>query len=67
MRLSGNCGTPRGYLCDTHTAVAVDVYRQYRAQSQERAVPTVIASTANPYKFSGSVLEAAASRPACRG
>ena len=47
-----------GYLCDTHTAVAVDVYRQYRAQSQERAVPTVIASTANPYKFSGSVLEA---------
>ena len=47
-----------GYLCDTHTAVAVDVYRQYRAQSQEDAVPTVIASTANPYKFSGSVLEA---------
>ena len=47
-----------GYLCDTHTAVAVDVYRQYRAQSQEGAVPTVIASTANPYKFSGSVLEA---------
>ena len=47
-----------GYLCDTHTAVAVDVYHQYRAQSQEDAVPTVIASTANPYKFSGSVLEA---------
>ena len=34
------------------------MYRQYRAQSQEDAVPTVIASTANPYKFSGSVLEA---------
>ena len=48
----------KGYLIDTHTAVAVDVYRQYRAQSQEYAVPTVIASTANPYKFSGSVLEA---------
>lgn len=47
-----------GYLCDTHTAVAVDVYRQYLAQSQEKIVPAVIASTANPYKFSASVLRA---------
>ena len=47
-----------GYLCDTHTAVAVDVYRQYLAQSQEKVVPAVIASTANPYKFSASVLQA---------
>ena len=47
-----------GYLCDTHTAVAVDVYRQYLAQSQEKMVPAVIASTANPYKFSASVLRA---------
>ena len=47
-----------GYLCDTHTAVAVDVYRQYLAQSQEEVVPAVIASTANPYKFSASVLRA---------
>ena len=46
------------YLCDTHTAVAVDVYRQYLKDSNEQPVPTVIASTANPYKFSASVLEA---------
>ena len=47
-----------GYLCDTHTAVAVDVYRQYRKECGLPSVPTVIASTADPYKFSGSVLEA---------
>ena len=47
-----------GYLCDTHTAVAVEVYRVYLAQSQEKVVPAVIASTANPYKFSASVLRA---------
>ena len=46
------------YLCDTHTAVAVDVYRQYLKDSNEHPIPTVIASTANPYKFSASVLEA---------
>ncbi len=46
-----------GYLCDTHTAVAVHVYEQYRAKSGD-TTPTVIASTANPYKFSSSVLDA---------
>ncbi len=46
------------YLCDTHTAVAVDVYRQYHRETGCQPVPTVIASTANPYKFSASVLEA---------
>lgn len=47
-----------GYLSDTHTAVAVDVYRQYLKDAGSAQVPTVIVSTANPYKFSGSVLEA---------
>ena len=47
-----------GYLCDTHTAVAVNVYRQYLREENVQPVPTVIASTANPYKFSASVLEA---------
>ena len=47
-----------GYLCDTHTAVAVNVYRQYLQEENVQPVPTVIASTANPYKFSASVLEA---------
>lgn len=46
-----------GYLLDTHTAVAVSVYENYRKQSGD-TTPTVIASTANPYKFSASVLDA---------
>ncbi len=46
-----------GYLCDTHTAVAMRVYREYR-ESMGDATPTVVASTANPYKFSASVLSA---------
>lgn len=46
-----------GYLCDTHTAVAVKVYEQYKAETKDLR-PTVIASTASPYKFAKSVLEA---------
>ena len=46
-----------GYLCDTHTAVGVKVYTDYRARTGD-TTPTVIASTANPYKFSSSVLDA---------
>ncbi len=45
------------YLCDTHTAVAVNVYSQYRAQTEDMT-DAIIASTANPYKFSAAVLEA---------
>ena len=47
-----------GYLCDTHTAVALDVYRQYVAETGDAGTPAVIASTASPYKFVGSVLGA---------
>lgn len=46
-----------GYLCDTHTAVAIDVYNSYKADSGDNT-PTVIASTANPFKFSNAVLDA---------
>ena len=46
-----------GYLCDTHTAVAVTVYDAYRKATGD-ATPTVIASTASPYKFSAAVLGA---------
>lgn len=46
-----------GYLCDTHTAVAVDVYEKYVADTNDD-IPTVIDSTASPYKFSKSVLSA---------
>lgn len=46
-----------GYLCDTHTAVAVNVYNNYVKKTGDDRV-TVIASTASPYKFSASVLSA---------
>ena len=46
-----------GYLCDTHTAVAVTVYENYRAKTGDNT-PTVIASTASPYKFAPAILEA---------
>ncbi len=48
------------YLCDTHTAVAVSVYDDYVEKTGDKT-PAVIASTASPYKFSKSVLEAISS------
>ena len=55
-----------GYLIDTHTGVAAAVYRDYRAKSGDTA-KTVIASTASPYKFSDSVMEAIAGPESIRG
>ncbi|MDD6067024.1 MAG: threonine synthase [Firmicutes bacterium] len=46
-----------GYVLDTHTAVASRVYRKYVAETQD-ATKTVIASTASPYKFTRSVMNA---------
>ena len=43
-----------GYLCDTHTAVAFHV----AAQRKREGVPMVVLSTASPFKFPRSVLEA---------
>lgn len=45
------------YICDTHTAVAVKVYEDYAKTTGDKT-KTVIASTASPYKFSNSVLDA---------
>lgn len=45
------------YTCDTHTAVAVKVYEDYKRETGD-ITKTIIASTASPYKFSASVLEA---------
>lgn len=45
------------YLCDTHTAVAVNVYEQYIKETNDDT-PCVIASTASPYKFASAVLPA---------
>lgn len=47
-----------GYMIDTHTGVASAVYEQYKAKTGD-ATKTVIASTASPYKFAGSVMTAA--------
>ena len=46
-----------GYIIDTHTGVASCVYKKYVAETGDKT-PTVIASTASPYKFSRSVMEA---------
>lgn len=46
------------YLCDPHTAVAVHVYQQYTETTGDLSTPTVVVSTASPYKFAPSVLEA---------
>ncbi|MDE6435703.1 MAG: threonine synthase [Lachnospiraceae bacterium] len=44
------------YIMDTHTAVAATVYEKYVAATGDKK-PTVIASTASPYKFTRSVME----------
>ncbi len=46
-----------GYLCDTHTAVAIKVSKLYREETGDNT-PVLIASTASPYKFAKSVLAA---------
>ncbi len=46
-----------GYVIDTHTAVAAGVYRKYAAETNDTK-KTVIASTASPFKFARSVMEA---------
>lgn len=53
----GNIYKTYGYTCDTHTAVAVKVYNDYKAETGDET-KTLIASTASPYKFSSSVLSA---------
>lgn len=46
-----------GYVLDTHTAVASHVYRNYRKNTGDNR-KAVIASTASPYKFTRSVMNA---------
>ena len=45
------------YVIDTHTAVAAGVYKKYVSETDDH-LPTVIASTASPYKFTRSVMDA---------
>ena len=46
-----------GYVMDTHTAVAASVYAKY-LDSDNDSTKTIIVSTASPYKFAESVLNA---------
>lgn len=46
-----------GYVIDTHTAVASCVYGKYAAETGD-STQTVIASTASPFKFTRSVMNA---------
>lgn len=45
------------YLIDTHTGVASSVYHSYREKTGDKT-PTIIVSTASPYKFATSVMSA---------
>ena len=46
-----------GYLVDPHTGVAAAVYEKYKDETGDGR-KTILASTASPYKFSRSVMEA---------
>jgi threonine synthase len=52
-RLYNSCG----YVIDTHTSVASAVYRKYVNETGDKT-KTVIASTASPFKFTRSVMNA---------
>lgn len=44
------------YVCDPHTAVALNVYGQYKEATSDNS-KTIVVSTASPFKFAGDVLE----------
>ncbi len=52
-----------GYLMDTHTAVAYAVYETWKASEEGNGAPTVVLSTASPYKFTDAVLRALGQTP----
>ena len=53
--------TDSGYVIDTHTAVAAGVYEKQLSSDVDETI-AVIVSTASPYKFAESVLEAVGSK-----
>ena len=46
-----------GYIIDTHTGVAAEVYKKYKNDTND-TTKAVIASTASPFKFTRSVMNA---------
>ncbi len=61
-RLYGDCG----YVIDTHTAVAAAVYGKYKEETGD-STKTVIVSTASPFKFTRSVMDAIGGNHAAKG
>ena len=57
LQTIGRVWREQGYLCDTHTAVAMSVAQEFKA-ARENARKTVVLSTASPYKFPAAVLKA---------
>lgn len=55
-----------GYVLDTHTAVAASVYEKYVRETGDMR-KTVIASTASPFKFTRSVMNAIDKKYDCMG
>lgn len=55
-----------GYVMDTHTAVGLAVYENYR-QATGDSTPTVLLSTASPFKFNASVARALLGEAAVQG
>ncbi len=57
QKVIGRMWKEHGYLIDPHTAVAFDVLDQYRKETGDET-PSVVVSTASPFKFCDSVLGA---------
>lgn len=57
METIGRYFRERGYLMDTHTAVAAKVLGDYRTWTGDRT-PAILVSTASPFKFAADVLTA---------
>ena len=57
QKVIGRMWQEHKYLIDPHTAVAFDVLDQYRKETGDK-IPTVVVSTASPFKFCDSVLGA---------
>ena len=57
QKVIGRMWQEHRYLIDPHTAVAFDVLDQYRRDTGD-TTPTVVVSTASPFKFCDSVLGA---------
>ena len=54
------------YLIDPHTAVAFSALEQYRSETKDET-PCLVVSTASPFKFSSSVLEALGEKETAEG